>query len=261
MKAALTQMNIVWEDKDANKGICERLARNAAAENAKLIIFPEMTLTGFTMRGEKFGEDDLENGETVSFFKQLSKKYDIAILFGMIYREKNKKPYNKAIMIQGDTILSDYSKLHPFSYSREDEYYGKGDNIVSAAFNNIRLGIFICYDLRFPEIFQISSKKNNVIAVIANWPMDRVRQWNVLLKARAIENQSFIIGVNRVGNGNGIDYVPCSAVYSPYGDRLTKETDDELVFADINADEAKRYREVFPVKRDRREKLYKKYYG
>ncbi len=125
----------------------------------------------------------------------------------------------------------------------------------------MNIGCFICYDLRFPEIFQVSSKKNQVIIVIANWPKPRIMHWDALLKARAIENQAFIIGVNRAGEGNGLLYEESSVVYSPYGERVTKKSQEEIIYADIDIEEALRYRKEFPLKNDRREKFYKSYYS
>lgn len=261
MRAALTQMDIVWENKEANKEICRRLAEKAVKNRAELIIFPEMTLTGFTMNTEYAGENMLEGGETVEFFKGISKENNIAVIFGMVYGKKDKTAYNKQIMVYGDEILYDYSKIHPFSYGGEGEHYEKGQEIISTIFNGISMGGFVCYDLRFPEIFQISSKINKLITVIANWPADRTDHWHTLLKARAIENQAFIIGVNRVGRGGGLSYKHSSAAYNPYGEKITKSKDADLIFADIDVWKADRYRKEFPVKSDRREEIYREYYS
>lgn len=258
MRIALTQMDIVWEDKNANKCVCERLVREAHQNGADIIIFPEMTLTGFTMNTDYAGESDIEHGDTVSFFKEISKKCKIAVVFGMVHN-KNNVLYNKSIMLDGNDVIFDYTKVHPFSYDGEAEFYGKGNDIVSAAYKTVHIGCFICYDLRFPEVFQISSKKNEVIIVLANWPKERVDHWSTLLKARAIENQAFILGVNRTGEGNGQNYVHSSAAYNPYGEKITAYDCNELLYADIDESVAWEYRENFPLKSDRREGLYKKF--
>lgn len=260
MRVALTQMDIVWEDKAAGRENCERLAAEASENGADMIVFPEMTLTGFTMNTSYAGETQTDGGETTEFFKELSARYDIAVIYGMVYISEDGAAYNRALMVQGDRVLFDYSKIHPFSYGEETKHYAKGDDIVSAEYNGADIGCFICYDLRFPEIFQISSEKNRIIAVIANWPEARVEHWNVLLRARAIENQAFIIGVNRAGESGGLRYAASSAAYSPYGERLTEETEEELLYADIDVGMADKYRTEFPLKRDRRESLYREYY-
>ncbi len=258
MRIAVTQMAPVWENKEQNKLICNKLVSDAAKEGAELIVFPEMTLTGFTMNVEYAGEKSLEGGETVEYFKELSLKYDTDIIFGMVYVDD--MPYNLSVLVEKGRLRSYYKKLHPFSYGGEADYYGKGDNIESVLYKGEKLSMFVCYDLRFPEIFQYASKESKIITVIANWPAERKEQWDALLRARAIENQVFIVGVNRVGKGNGITYDGSSAVYSPYGERITKCTDKNILYADINISEADRYRNEFPVKKDRREKLYIKFY-
>ncbi len=126
MKIALTQMDIVWENKEANKCICEKFVKEASKNGAKLIIFPEMTLTGFTMNTAYAAEDKLDGGFTTEFFKGISKKYDIAIVYGMVCKQTDTLAYNKAVMVSGDEILFDYTKIHPFSYGEEAKYYKKG---------------------------------------------------------------------------------------------------------------------------------------
>lgn len=268
MKTALTQVNIIWEEKEKNKAVCERLVREAAMHQAELIIFPEMTLTGFTMNPEKYGEHSLtqadgsrESGGAEEFFQSLSAKYGIAVLFGYI-EEKENNYYNMLELADGREILMKYAKIHPFSYGEEKMHYCGGDSIVYACIHGIYVGGFICYDLRFPEIFQISSRKNELICVIANWPEGRIEHWKTLLKARAIENQCYIVGINRTGEGNGLYYPMSSMAFDPCGERIDyKEKDSEsetaLLYADIKAETVRQYRKEFPVKEDRRENLYR----
>jgi len=273
MKAALTQMDIIWEDREKNKAVCERLIREAAMHQAELIIFPEMTLTGFTMNPEKYSDghkmrdsckepnSGKEPDGTEEFFCSLSVKYGIAVLFGYI-EEKENNYYNMLELADGREILMKYAKIHPFSYGEESRHYSGGNSIGSACLHEICMGGFICYDLRFPEIFQISSRKNEFICVIANWPESRIEHWKTLLQARAIENQCFIAGVNRTGQGNGIYYPMSSMAFDPYGRRIDykeikTETESGLLYADIKAETVRQYRREFPVKEDRRENLYK----
>lgn len=253
MRIALTQMDIVWEEKAQNRATCERLVREAAVKQAELIVFPEMTLTGFTMKPELYGEAD---GETEDFFKKLSRDYQIGIVFGYI-ENRNGEFYNMLELVDGGQTLMKYAKLHPFSYGEESRHYQGGSLIETACFRGITVGGFVCYDLRFPEIFQISSRKSQLIAVIANWPEARIAHWNALLKARAIENQCFILGVNRVGEGDGLYYPASSNVFTPYGDALVPEGDSgELIVVDADMELVEIYRREFPVKADRREDVY-----
>lgn len=263
MKIALTQMDIVWEEKEKNKAVCERLVREAARHQAELIVFPEMTLTGFTMKPEKYGENQ-KNNKTERFFQALSAKYETAIIFGYI-EEKEGRYYNMLALTDGSKILMKYAKIHPFSYGEESRHYSGGKSVESTRFQDLFIGGFICYDLRFPEIFQISSKRSEVIFVIANWPESRAEHWSTLLKARAIENQCYIAGINRTGEGNGLHYQASSMVFDPYGRRIEYREQEkciytdktELLYADIDAQVVREYRKEFSVKSDRRENLYR----
>lgn len=254
MKVALTQMDIVWEEKKANKVTCERLVREAAGVGAELIVFPELTLTGFSMNTERLGER--VPGETESFFQAISKKYGIAIVFGYI-EKTSKKARNIMEMVYGGSTLFKYAKIHPFSFGEESLYYEGGDDLAMAEFQGMKIGGLICYDLRFPEVFQALSRSCQVICVIASWPEARAEHWKTLLKARAIENQCFILGVNRVGEGGGLSYTHSSYVFDPYGKMIAGGT-SELLYGDVDFQQAEMYRKEFQVKMDRREELYKK---
>lgn len=262
MRFALTQMNIVWENPLENQKICERLTKEASENGCEWIIFPEMTLTGFTMKPEQFHEEIDDNSPTCQFFRNLSLRYSIRIVYGYI-AFANGRNYNHLVLEElGDTGL-EYAKIHPFSYGEESKHYDGGDCICvsrcqsPALSSAICVSGFICYDLRFPEIFQKASKEATVIFVIANWPEARISHWYTLLQARAIENQCFILGVNRTGDGGGLHYVPSSAAFDPYGNLLTpKGSDAELLYADVAPELALKYRQEFPVKADRRESLY-----
>ena len=163
-----------------------------------------------------------------------------------------------AIYNDGD-LLMDYAKIHPFTYGVESDYFEGGDQVCTAGFRDTILGGFVCYDLRFPEIFQCSSDESEIIFVIANWPRARVAHWDILLQARAIENQCYIIGVNRTGTGGGLDYPGHSAVYSPEGQVCTPLSEDEtLILADLDPAHVRTYRQNFPTKKDRRRELYGK---
>lgn len=252
MKIALTQMDIIWENPAENQKTCQRLTEEASRNNCNWIIFPEMTLTGFTMNPEPFRET-ITTSPTKAFFQQLSTDYNINIAFGYI-AEKNDKNYNHLVCVEHGKTILEYAKIHPFSYGDESKHYTGGDeilitNLIDGA---ACLSGFICYDLRFPEVFQVASEQATVIFVIANWPEARIAHWYTLLQARAIENQCFIMGVNRTGEGNGLQYIPSSVAFNPYGERLTPESTDELLYIDIQPELAELYRKEFPVREDRK---------
>lgn len=261
MKIALTSMDICYEDEKKNMEICRLMVREAKLQKAEIIIFPEMTLTGFSMNMDIVAKEQ-ENDEAVNFFKSLSKDYEIAIIFGMVRKKHDKKCYNQALMTDGDRILFEYEKIHPFSNGGEDKYIEKGNHIVNAEYGKINISCFICYDLRFPEIFQKASKKADIIFVVANWPKVRIDHFNTLLKARAIENQCYVAGINRCGKDENIQYTKSSKCFDPLGNIIYKKAvqvmdENMITVLDISPEVVKKVREDFGVKKDRREEFYK----
>ena len=218
-----------------------------------------MTFTGFSMNTSTIGED--LDGFTVSNFKKIAKQNSIAICFGYVKNSHNKYFNEMIIVDKNGVIVSNYDKIHPFSHGAESKYYEGGSKITTCNIDGINIGSFICYDLRFPEVFLESSKTNELIIVIANWPEDRIESFNVLLRARAIENQCFIVAVNRVGFSNGLNYNGCSQVINPLGKVLTHICNNQkLIICDISKEEVTNLRKTFPVKGDRRKEIYRDFY-
>lgn len=260
MRIALGQTNIIWENKKANMEKCIDIIKNASKEKSDIIIFPEMSLTGFTMNTDTMAEI-FENSETIKFFSETAKKYNIHIGFGVSIKY-NDKALNKFIVCDNTgKIICNYSKMHPFSYGIEKKYYIGGESIESFTVNGIKCSPTICYDLRFPELYQICSKESIIIFTIANWPIERIEHWDLLLKSRALENQCFIVGVNRTGKDITLTYNGHSNIINPLGKALLKTEEKECIMIyDIDPQEAIDYRNSFKLKSDRREDIYKKYY-
>lgn len=261
LKVGVTQLDIAWTEKEENKRRCEKLIKEAHDHGVQLLIFPEMTLTGFTMEPERWAENYAGGRipDTVSFFMKKSVEYRMRIAFGFI--EETKRGYeNKLILVDGGNLVMEYSKIHPFSYSGENKYYAAGEQLCHTDIEGVGIGGYICYDLRFPEIFSAARDENEAVIVIANWPEERVSQWETLLRARAVENQCYVMGVNRTGYGDGRNYVPSSYVFDCYGDDISKEISPELKIADIDPELVREYRKSFPQNRDRRTDLYAKMY-
>ena len=255
MKVGLTQMDIVWEDKQKNMDKARRLMGEAAKQNVDLLVFPEMTLTGFTMNTSLAGEEMLFS-PTLRFFKDCSKEFGMAIAFGYV-ENFGQEYYNKLMIVSEGKVIFDYDKIHPFNFGEEGQHYIGGHEVKLANFKDMVVSGFVCYDLRFPEIFQAVSNEAQLILVIANWPKERVAQWEALLRARAIENQCYIVGVNRVGKGNGLEYVESSMLFDPLGERLTKaHSKAELQVVELHAGLVKEIRRQFPFKKDRQTDLY-----
>lgn len=256
MKIALVSLNQVWKDKEKNYDQCVKYVDMAADRQLDLIIFPEMTLTGFTTDINEISED--KDSLSIEKFKELSKLNNIAIVVGIVIKDNNKA-LNKSIFISrtGD-IIGEYSKMHPFSFAGEDKYFNGGNEIVSVEFDNFNIGLTVCYDLRFPELYSALSKKSNVIINIANWPEKRVDHWNTLLKARAIENQVFVIGVNRIGkDGNGLEYKESSAIYNANGEILISEKIENMKIFNMNLEANENFIKLFSTIKDRKTLLYK----
>ncbi|MBZ9689227.1 carbon-nitrogen family hydrolase [Clostridium estertheticum] len=253
MKLALAQLDIAWEDKSTNKETALGFIKQAATEKADMILFPEMALTGFSMNTSLIGET---NNETTEFFKELSSKFNISIGFGYVEGTSNSKNKYSVVSPSGVELVN-YTKIHPFSFGEETEFYQSGSKIEFFKAFDFTIAPFICYDLRFPEIFQIASKTATLITVAANWPIERREHWITLLKARAIENQCYIAGINRVGEGNGLSYSGESMIIDPLGNIISSlYMEDGLIIADICKENVTQIRETFRLKKDRKEELY-----
>lgn len=260
MKIAIHQTKIVFEDKEKNYNTAKKAIQLASKYHVNFIVFPEMSFTGFSMNVNKVGE---ESQETIQYIKKIAVENRISIGFGWVKKieEQNKVigENHYSIINQNGQVISDYIKCHPFSYAQEDEYYLKGTQITYCEMNEFHVSSTICYDLRFPELYQAISKKSDLILVPANWPMSRRSQWITLLQARAIENQCYIIGANCCGEINGLTYSGDSCIIHPSGKIIETTEDNDLLMADIINDVVT-IRSEFPVRKDRRETFYQNLY-
>lgn len=276
MKIILAQTNIIWEDKLKNRENYKKLIRQSSYLGARLIAFPEMCLTGFSMNINKIAEkvifkDGDFYSETIDFFKVQADKYNINIAFGMSEFTNNlekdidkseKVAENKYYIVSSKgKVIFNYTKIHPFSFLNEDKYYIGGNKVTECIIDDFVISALICYDLRFPELFQRCSQNCDLILVPANWSMPRTEQFKVLLKARAIENQCYIAGINRIGKVNEFIYDGASEVFDPYGkscsyDLKGDDNNSNLIVADINVDIVRKYRNEFKVKNDRKIPLW-----
>ena len=253
MKITLCQSNIKWEDKNSNYVAAKKFVEDAAYQNSDLILFPEMSFTGFSMNTTITKE---AYHETINQIKEYAVQYQIAIGFGWVKDCGEKSENHYTVIGKDGIIISDYAKIHPFSYSGEDKKFQGGDQIAFFELDQIMFSTFICYDLRFPEIFQAASKRANVIIVPANWPAKRSEHWKSLLKARAIENQVYIFAINCVGEVGDLQFSGDSCVINPNGDVLKELSGQEGIIEFNLLDDVEDYRNSFQVKNDRREELY-----
>lgn len=254
MKIAMVQLNIIWEDIKANLANAEIFIKKAALEKCDVVVFPEMFNTGFSMKVSAIGE--YEDGDTGLFLSRLAKSYGINLIAGFAVRRAGEdKGRNTAVVYDREgEVLTSYTKLYPFTFANEDLYYTSGTDTVIFNVDGVPCSIFICYDLRFPEVFRKVAPETRIIFVLANWPSERKGHWETLLKARAIENQCFIIGVNRTGkDGNGDCYPGASHVFGPLGaDLCCGGEDEELLICEVNPEEVSEVRSKYPFLNDMR---------
>lgn len=247
------QLDIQWENKAANFARVRELIRAAAPPPDSLVALPEMFATGFSMNAKSIAE--YPGGETEIYCADLAREFSIYILGGLVTPSCDGRGTNQTVVFSpdGDIVLR-YAKIHPFSFSGEDKYYAAGEEISLFEWRGFQVAPFICYDLRFPEIFRAGVKKGaNLFVVIANWPASREEHWTTLLRARAIENQAYVLGVNRCGNDPKSHYSGRSQIIDPRGQIIADGGENEgVIGADLDLTALKKYRADFPALADMR---------
>ena len=258
MKIALISMDQKWEDKAYNLTQCEVFVKHASELGAELIIFPEMTLTGFTMN-TNISAEDADHSKSIAKLSAISRTYKVAMIAGVVLKS-NDKAENVLIALSSAGIEQvRYSKIHPFTFAGENKYFNAGKTIEKLQVGAFTIGLSICYDLRFPELYTALAKDCNLLVNIANWPKRRIEHWKTLLRARAIENQTFVIGVNRTGiDGNGLEYEHSSMLLNANGEMVQPDImDGEVSLYTIHADELKQFKKSFSTTQDRQPDLYR----
>lgn len=256
MKIIGCQIDIQWEDKEANHTNVRTLLQKALPSPGTLIVLPEMFATGFSMNVDTITDDRDRN--TQKFLARLAIEYKAYVLGGVVTRCEDGRGLNQVVVYEPTgKELARYSKMHPFSYAGETDHYAPGTGIEIFSCNGFLVAPFICYDLRFPEAFRTATRQGvQVLVVIANWPAARESHWTSLLKARAIENQSYVIGVNRCGTDPDNAYAGKSQIIDPRGDILKDAGSAEgWIEADLKLQELIDYRKEFPALEDMREDL------
>lgn len=256
MKIAVCQLQIEWENKEKTMEKVLSFLAEAKDQEADIIFFPEMTLTGFSMEVDK--TRDCYYGETIERFQKCCERVGIAAGFGWVEREDGKMAKNHySIVNKQGTLISDYIKVHPFGYGGEGKFFTGGSEISSCKMKEHVISTAICYDLRFPELFRIMDEQSSIVVVPANWPEVRSPQWKCLLQARAIENQVYVIGVNCYGDMMNTYYSGDSAVYNPLGEKMASISNREGIICVEIENDVPQYREAFPARRDRKISIQK----
>lgn len=248
MKVTLLQPGLSWEDIDKNFLLFERLF-SEMKEGCDMVVLPEMFSTGFTMNPEQFGAEEL--AKVPEWLQNMSDKYDFAIAASSIARE-GKANFNRFYFATPQNDISFYDKRHLFRMGEEQDHYSAGSERKIFEYKSWRILPQVCYDLRFP-VWSRNKDDYDVMIYVANWPAVRQDTWNALLKARAIENQSYVIGVNRTGNDPRVFYDGGSVVFSPKGEVISENARNktEELYADLSMNDLNAFREKFPVWKDR----------
>jgi predicted amidohydrolase len=251
MKVAAVQHDIVWEDSSATRKQVAPMIAAAKAGGARLICLTEMFATGFSMRPERIAED--EGGPNEQFLLDQAREHDAWLIASIAQWGADGRARNNGIVAGPAGELHRYAKIHPFSYAGEHEHYAAGDSFLTVPIDDLRVTVFVCYDLRFADEFWALAPVTDLYVVPANWPAPRREHWRALLRARAIENQAYVLGVNRIGPVRDLLYVGDSAVINPMGEPLAEAyRGPSVLVADVEAAEVARVRAEFPFLPDRR---------
>ena len=217
LRVALGEYDLGWQDAARSLARAREVVRRAAANGARLVALPEMATTGFTM--DTSHATPIAGGDA-SRLAEVAAAHDVWLVAGVAARDDDG-PFNAAIVADPKgSIVAVYRKQRLFSYGGEHESYAPGDHAVVVDVEGVRIAPFVCYDLRFPELFREVAAEIDAFVLVANWPAARRAHWDVLTRARAIENQAYFIAVNRTGTGGGLDFDGGSVAYDPWGERL-----------------------------------------
>ena len=253
MKVAAIQHDIAWEDPNATFEIVEPMIAEAVLGGAELVVLTEMFSTGFSMNASQVAEP--LDGPAASFLSAQASLHGITVAGSAPTRHPNfELPVNLLTIAEPNGVVHRYAKIHPFSYSGEDQHYSAGSEFCTVLIGGLRCTFFICYDLRFADEFWQTAADTDMYVVVANWPATRQLHWDALLRARAIENQAFVLAANRVGvDGNELEYGGGSVVIDPVGTILdVAHGGPAIVTAEVDADLVADIRSRYPFAADRR---------
>ncbi|HZL12220.1 MAG TPA: amidohydrolase [Prolixibacteraceae bacterium] len=248
LRIAVFQLDLVWENPAANRLQIDQWLQQTDPKT-DVVFLPEMFSTGFSMNVSNLAET--MDGETVEWMKSLSREYQLALCGSLIISE-NHQFYNRLIFVEPSGEIYFYNKRHLFTMGDEESHFQKGSERLIVTYKGWRICPLICYDLRFP-VWSRNRNEYDLLVYSADWPQSRADVWNTLLKARAIENQVYVVGANRVGlDGNCISYSGDSQLISPKGKVLSKTEGGEqkIVSAEFSYTELLKFRAAFPVLND-----------
>ncbi len=262
MRVAALQTDIAWEDPAANFERMDPWVRAAATAGARLVVLPEMFSCGFSMNTKAVREPF--DGPSARFLQERAAEHGVWIAGSVPElpedpgprRGRKPRPFNTLVLAGPGGEVHRYRKLRPFTYAGEHDHYAAGAETVTVEIEaddeRLRVSLFVCYDLRFADLFWDLADETDAYLVVANWPVTRRRHWIALLEARAIENQAYVVGVNRVGEGGGLEYSGDSRILDPMGEVLAAASGSEsMLLAEVSAARVKGVRKELPFLPDR----------
>lgn len=247
LKVALVQTSILWENPEGNRD--SLLAKiELISSDVDLIVLPEMFNTGFTMNPEIL--EDSAGKDTLLWMKEIARTKEMAVLGSIPYKE-NKEYTNRLFFVRPSEKTDWYDKRHTFTLAGEDKVYKSGNERLIIDYEGFRICPMICYDLRFP-VWSRYNDDYDVVLYVANWPKPRIAAWDTLLKARAIENMAYCVGVNRIGeDANNLEYSGHSAVYDCLGRQIVYSEKEEIIYATLSKEHILSTREKLRFLADR----------
>jgi predicted amidohydrolase len=255
MKIYCVQSDIVWENKPANYDRVQKLLAAAKLEQGSLVLLPEMFATGFSMNMTRVCEG--KSRETETFLAHAAKEFGVYLLAGVVTASDGRGRNEAVVFSPAGEELCRYCKMQPFTLGGEAKHYVAGNGTVLFHWQNCLVAPFICYDLRFPELFRAAVRQGaHLFAVIANWPIARIQHWVTLLQARAIENQAYVAGTNRCGTDPKLTYNGRSLIVDPHGNILSDAAQTEgVISAEVDLKALITWRADFPALKDMRKDL------
>jgi predicted amidohydrolase len=256
VKVAAVQHDIVWCDRRANFERLEPRIAAAADAGARLVVLSETFSTGFAVGSDDFAEP--EDGPSSEFLRATASRHDIWLAgscpeIPSDSSPDDRRPANTLVLAGPSGETYRYRKIHPFTFGGEDRHVRPGSDLVTVRVDDLRVSLFVCYDLRFADEFWQLANDTDLYLVPANWPASRREHWSTLLRARAIENQAYVIGCNRVGEGGGLSYSGDSVIVDPFGELLAEGPAEECtLFAEIAPERVAEVRDRYRFLPDRR---------
>jgi predicted amidohydrolase len=251
LRVALGEYDTGWHDPTGSLARAARVVHDAARGGAQLVVLPEMCTTGFTM--DATAQAQPLEGPSVRALGRLASESGVHLLAGVAVREcvaGAERAVNAAILFdENASIRAVYRKQRVFGYAGEDRVYTPGAEAVTAEVHGVRIALFVCYDLRFPELFRRVAHDVDAMVLIANWPARRRAHWDTLVRARAIENQCYVVAVNRVGEGGDLEYDGGSAAIGPWGEPVAA-IGDGILMVDVDPARVRAVRAEYPFLRD-----------